>query len=56
MSDDKGLYRYNTTVEDLIYALGHFPKDAKISICGGNICSISVDSKQTVVTLHDHVL
>lgn len=50
---DDELYRYNTTVKDLIKVLSGLPPDAKISVCGGHICSIRISDNYSIVNLEN---
>lgn len=53
---DDELYRYNTTVKDLIKVLSGLPPDAKISVCGGYICSIRISDNYSIVNLENKTL
>ena len=45
------LYKYNTTVKDLVKVLSGLPPDAKISVCGGYICSVRISNDCSIVNL-----
>lgn len=45
------LYKYNTTVKDLLKVLSGLPPDAKISVCGGYICSVRISNDLSIVNL-----
>lgn len=47
------LYKYNTTVKDLEKVLSGLPPDAKISVCGGYICSIRISDDYSIVNLEN---
>ena len=51
MQDD--LYKYNTTVKDLLKVLSGLPPDAKISVCGGYICSVRIANDLSIVNLEN---
>ena len=54
MQDD--LYKYNTTVKDLVKVLSGLPPDAKISVCGGHICSVRISNDLSIVNLENKIL
>lgn len=49
------LYKFNTTVKDLVKVLSGLPPDAKISVCGGYICSIRVSENYSIVNLENKI-
>ena len=49
-------YKYNTTVKDLIKVLSGLPPDAKISVCGGHICSVVISDNYSIVNLENKIL
>ena len=53
MQDD--LYKYNTTVKDLVKVLSGLPPDAKISVCGGHICSVRISDNYSIVNLENKI-
>ena len=54
MQDD--MYKYNTTVKDLVKVLSCLPPDAKISVCGGHICSVRISDNYSIVNLENKIL
>lgn len=54
MRDDS--YKYNTTVKDLVKVLSGLPPDAKISVCGGHICSVIISDNYSIVNLENKIL
>ena len=54
--EDKELYKYNTTVKDLIRVLSGLPPDAKISVCGGYVCSVIVCDNGSIVKIDNKTL
>ena len=50
------LYKYNTTVKDLVKVLSGLPPDAKISVCGGPICSVKISDNYSIVNLENKIL
>ena len=50
------LYKYNTTVKDLVKVLSGLPPDAKISVCGGHICSVRISDNYSIVNLENKIL
>ena len=53
MQDD--MYKYNTTVKDLVNVLSGLPPDAKISVCGGHICCVRISNDLSIVNLEKSI-
>ena len=49
------IYKYNTTVKDLVKVLSGLPPDAKISVCGGYICSVRIGDNYSIVNLENKI-